>query len=130
MSLDSLVCVSRCCSTEARRRLTSFVAADSQLVSLAQTILGDPTPASRLVEYVLASLRTGAGDYDLHLTVLLKGARGCGKRTVVRSVARKTGFHLLEVSSVSFRLGETAKSDDCFSAARLLRSPGGDGDQD
>ena len=76
-------------------------AADSQLVSLEPTILGDPTPASRLVEYVLASLRSGAGEYDLHLTVLLKGARGCGKRTVVRSVARHTGFHLLEVSRFS-----------------------------
>jgi hypothetical protein len=35
--------------------------------------------------------------YDLHLTVLMRGARGSGKRTIVRSIARKTGFHLLEV---------------------------------
>lgn len=61
--------------------------------------LGDPTPSSRLLEYVQASLRPGASQFDLHLTVLIKGARGSGKRTLARAIARRTGFHLLEVSS-------------------------------
>lgn len=77
------------------------ITADTTLVSIRPTRLGDPTPASRLYDYVLGALRPGANEYDLHLTVLLKGARGCGKRTVVRTVARKTGFHLLEVRSPS-----------------------------
>lgn len=92
---------------------------------MARSVLGDPTPASRLVEYVNASLRPGASDYDLHLTVLLKGARGCGKRTIVRSVARVTGFHLLEVRP---RLRAPARTDPKLDG--LLRSARRDGDQD
>ena len=80
-------------------------------------MLGDPTPTSRLFEYVTAALRPGADDYDLHLTVLVKGARGSGKRSVVRSVARKTGFHLLEVRDAFVR-GRRELIDvvqlDCF----------------
>lgn len=82
-------------------RLT-VLTAESSLVVEQRSILGEPTPTSRLVEYVKASLRPGASEYDLHLTVLLKGARGCGKRTVVRNVARATGLHLLEVRLASF----------------------------
>ena len=39
-----------------------------------------------------------AVDYDLRLSVLLKGARGVGKQTTTRWVAQKAGIHLLEVS--------------------------------
>lgn len=80
---------------------------DSTLVSISPTRLGDATPASRLFEYVSAALRAGASEYDLHLTVLLKGARGCGKRTIVRTVARRTGFHLLEVRPSFLRANST-----------------------
>jgi peroxin-6 len=68
--------------------------------------LGEPTPASRLFEYITACLLPSASEYDLHLTVLIKGASGSGKRTVVRSIARKTGFHLLELDCFDL-LGET-----------------------
>ncbi|KAK4048422.1 peroxisomal assembly protein [Microbotryomycetes sp. JL201] len=59
------------------------------------------TPAHRLHEYVQASLRPGAANYDLNLTVLIKGAHGAGKKTLVKSVAWRAGFHLLEASSGS-----------------------------
>lgn len=36
-------------------------------------------------------------DYDLYLSVLLKGPRGIGKFTVATWVARRLGMHLLEV---------------------------------
>lgn len=50
-----------------------------------------------LLSLVQATLLPHAADYGLHLSVLLQGARGCGKRTVARWVAQKTGVHLLEV---------------------------------
>lgn len=70
---------------------------DGSIIDTTLNLLGDPTPASRLFEYTTAALRRGAKDYDLHLTVLLKGARGSGKRTVVKGVAKKAGFHCFEV---------------------------------
>jgi MoxR-like ATPase len=39
--------------------------------------------------------------YELRPSVLLKGARGCGKRTIVRSVAAELGVGVMEVSSCS-----------------------------
>jgi peroxin-6 len=39
-----------------------------------------------------------AMDYGLHLSVLLKGARGIGKFTVATWVAQRLGMHLLEVN--------------------------------
>ncbi|UZJ54156.1 hypothetical protein CBS101457_003476 [Exobasidium rhododendri] len=50
---------------------------------------------SRLVE---ATLLPHAADYGLHLTVLLKGARGSGKKTLTRWVAQQAGIHLIELN--------------------------------
>nr|CRX79136.1 hypothetical protein ls5930a1_00167 [Leucosporidium scottii]CRX79213.1 hypothetical protein ls5931a1_00041 [Leucosporidium scottii] len=91
---------------------------DTAPISTALNVLGDATPASRLLEYVQASLRKGASDYDLHLTVLVKGARGSGKRTVVRSIARKTGFHLLELDCFEL-LGESDLKTEGHLRARI-----------
>lgn len=55
------------------------------------------TPLARLIDLVSASLLPAAADYDLHLSVLLKGARGIGKRTTALWVAQKLGVHVLEV---------------------------------
>jgi peroxin-6 len=56
------------------------------------------TPFARLVDLVSAALLPTAVDYDLRLSVLLKGARGIGKHTTTRWVAQKSGIHLLEAS--------------------------------
>lgn len=74
---------------------------DSVDVSTKLPLLGGTTPAARLFEYIAALQNPGASEYDLHLTVLVKGARGSGKRALVRSVARQSGFHLLEVRAFS-----------------------------
>ncbi|GAA6020420.1 hypothetical protein JCM10207_002101 [Rhodosporidiobolus poonsookiae] len=66
-------------------------------VSLAPNILGDPTPASRLYDFLTSSLEPRARSYGLPLTVLLKGARGSGKKTVVKGVAAKAGVSVLDL---------------------------------
>lgn len=43
-------------------------------------------------------------DYELHLSVLLKGARGIGKFTVAAWVAQSLGMHLFEVCTLSLVL--------------------------
>lgn len=43
-----------------------------------------------------------AADYDLHLSILLKGARGVGKFTVASWVAQRLGMHLLEVNIAKY----------------------------
>ncbi|EPQ58726.1 hypothetical protein GLOTRDRAFT_11691, partial [Gloeophyllum trabeum ATCC 11539] len=62
-------------------------------------------PQTQLVKisdklYSLSSVAFAAHtkNYDLHLSVLLKGKRGCGKVFTVRRVARHLGIHLLEVN--------------------------------
>lgn len=88
-------------------------------------------PAFQLFEYVSSLMRDGASAWDLHLTVLVKGARGSGKPAVVSSVAP---FHCLQVSLPSFpfsfvRFG-TGEADDKAGAAGLFRRAGGDRVQD
>lgn len=57
---------------------------------------------SKLMDLVSAALLPTAVDYDLRLSVLLKGARGVGKYTTTRWVAQKAGMHLLEASMRRF----------------------------
>ncbi|GAA5903296.1 AAA family ATPase peroxin 6 [Sporobolomyces salmoneus] len=63
-------------------------------------------PASRLHDFILAALAPNASSYDLPLTVLGKGARGSGKRTLVNGVARQLGVHVLEIDAYDL-LGDT-----------------------
>lgn len=55
------------------------------------------SPYAKLMDIMSACLLPAAADYNLHLSVLFKGARGIGKRTVAYWVAQKLGIHLLEV---------------------------------
>ncbi|BGP35154.1 peroxisomal assembly protein [Rhodotorula toruloides] len=70
------------------------------------SLLGTPTPASKLYDFLLSSLTPRASTYSLPLTVLLKGARGSGKRTLIRSVARRAGVGLLDLDCFDL-LGES-----------------------
>ena len=54
--------------------------------------------SQKLVSLVSAALTPNAVEYKLQLSVLLKGARGAGKMTTIRTVARQLGMHVLEVS--------------------------------
>ncbi|BGP11179.1 peroxisomal assembly protein [Rhodotorula toruloides] len=70
------------------------------------SLLGTPTPASKLYDFLLSSLTPRASTYSLPLTVLLKGSLGSGKRTLIRSVARRAGVGLLELDCFDL-LGES-----------------------
>ena len=59
---------------------------------------GQESIPSRLMDFVKASSMKHTSELNINLTVLLKGARGSGKATIVRQVAQLSGFHLLEVS--------------------------------
>lgn len=61
-------------------------------------LLGQKSSFGKLFELSSATLARHAVDYGLHLSVLLKGARGIGKFTVATWVAQRLGMHLLEVN--------------------------------
>lgn len=61
-------------------------------------LLNSNSGFAKLLAISSASLVRRAVDYNLHLSVLLKGARGVGKFTVATWVAQRLGLHLLEVS--------------------------------
>ncbi|GAA6007485.1 hypothetical protein JCM11491_004179 [Sporobolomyces phaffii] len=67
---------------------------------------GTGSPASRLHDFISAALAPNASSFDLPLTVLVKGARGSGKRTMVHGVARHLGVHVLEIDAYDL-LGDT-----------------------
>lgn len=58
----------------------------------------------KLLALSSATLARCAIDYDLHVSVLLNGARGIGKFTVTTWVARCLGMHLLEVRTSLFKV--------------------------
>ena len=63
------------------------------------TCLTQPgTPFARLCSLVNAILSDEAQSMGLHLHVLLDGARGVGKRTLVHWVAQRTGVHVFEIA--------------------------------
>ncbi|KAJ6500326.1 AAA-domain-containing protein [Mycena sanguinolenta] len=55
-------------------------------------------PYGRLVSLCSATLLRDAVDYNLHLSVLLKGTRGTGKFTAACWVAQQIGMHILEIN--------------------------------
>lgn len=62
--------------------------------------LCDPNPVgpfTKIRDLVEAALYPSAMDYNLQLSLLLKGSRGCGKFTTTSWVAQSLGIHLLEV---------------------------------
>lgn len=54
-------------------------------------------PFNKLLALSSATMARRAIDYDLHTSILLKGARGIGKFTAATWVARQLGLHVLEV---------------------------------
>ena len=54
-------------------------------------------PFAKIRDLVEAALYPSAMDYNLQLSLLLKGSRGIGKFTTTSWVARSLGIHLLEV---------------------------------
>lgn len=63
-------------------------------------LLGENSSYQKILSLSSAGLVQHAVDYDLNLSLLLKGARGTGKFTTISWVTQRLGIHLLEVSSV------------------------------
>ncbi|EJU05669.1 AAA-domain-containing protein [Dacryopinax primogenitus] len=56
------------------------------------------SPYPKLLQLAAACLSPSALDYQLQLTVLLRGPRGVGKRTTALAVAQRLGMHVLDVN--------------------------------
>ncbi|PWN50872.1 AAA-domain-containing protein [Violaceomyces palustris] len=66
---------------------------DNQLSPLT----GPSSPYATILSLLKATLMPSAKSFDLHLSILLKGARGCGKGTVARWVAQAAGVQIIEI---------------------------------
>ncbi|KAJ7231442.1 P-loop containing nucleoside triphosphate hydrolase protein [Mycena haematopus] len=89
-------------------------------------------PYGKLVSLCSATLLRDAVDYKLHLSVLLKGARGTGKFTTACWVGQRIGMHILEINCYDL-IGETdtktegtlrarfEKLEECSPCILLLR---------
>ena len=60
-------------------------------------LLGPDSNFDKLFQIASAAAAPRAVDYNLNLSILLKGARGVGKFTTVFWVSQRLGMHLLEV---------------------------------
>ncbi|KAN0065525.1 peroxisomal assembly protein [Thecaphora frezii] len=107
--------------------------ADGSAASEASPLTAEGSAYATLLKLLGATLQPDAGRFGLHLSVLLKGARGSGKRTVVRWVAQAAGVQLVEidcfdlVSDTDARTEGTLrarfdKAADCAPAILLLRN--------
>ncbi|KAF8526854.1 AAA-domain-containing protein [Hysterangium stoloniferum] len=87
--------------------VASYLGLDSEVSSVPNASFTDSTkPYSKLRDLAEATLHPSAVDYELQLSVLLKGSRGIGKYTTALRVACSLGVHLLDVNCFSL-IGET-----------------------
>ncbi len=68
-----------------------------ELKKLVAPLVAATSPYATLTSLLTATLQNNASRFGLHLSVLLKGARGCGKKTVARWVAKAAGVQLVEL---------------------------------
>nr|QBH67442.1 putative PEX6-peroxisomal assembly protein [Ustilago esculenta] len=69
----------------------------TELRNLVAPLTAPSSPYATLSSLLSATLQSNAIRFGLHLSVLLKGARGCGKKTVARWVAKAAGVQLVEL---------------------------------
>ncbi|GAC98613.1 hypothetical protein PHSY_006207 [Pseudozyma hubeiensis SY62] len=72
-------------------------ATSSELRTLVAPLVAPSSAYGTLSSLLTATLQSNASRFGLHLSVLLKGARGCGKKTVTRWVAKAAGVQLVEL---------------------------------
>ncbi|KAF8590012.1 AAA-domain-containing protein [Ramaria rubella] len=76
------------------------------LSSLNLALLDPSSPLAKFRDLAEAALYPAAMDYDLQLSLLLKGSRGIGKFTAASWVAQFIGIHLMEINCFDL-IGET-----------------------
>ncbi|KIO23355.1 hypothetical protein M407DRAFT_27134, partial [Tulasnella calospora MUT 4182] len=84
-------------------------------------LTGIGSPFAKLHDVVQAALVPSAVDYDLPISVLLKGSRGIGKQTVARWVAEDLGVHVYEINCFDV-VGETEVKTEGILRARFERA--------
>ncbi|KAJ9478835.1 Peroxisomal ATPase PEX6 [Pseudozyma hubeiensis] len=72
-------------------------ATSSELRTLVAPLVAPSSAYATLSSLLTATLQSNASRFGLHLSALLKGARGCGKKTVTRWVAKAAGVQLVEL---------------------------------
>ncbi|KAF7295187.1 AAA domain-containing protein [Mycena indigotica] len=77
------------------RRSPSALLADLNSTSC---LLGPASPFSKLSTLCSATLLRDAVDYNLNVSILLKGVSGIGKYTTARWVAETLGIHFMEIN--------------------------------
>jgi len=98
------------------------------VLSSSSSLTGTSSIYQKLQDLLKATMRKDSGNLGIHLSVLLKGARGSGKKTLVKWLAEKSGVHLVEVSSVCLFLDflSTTKAESAsvfFFPYRSIVSP-------
>ncbi|KAG8958992.1 peroxisomal assembly protein [Tulasnella sp. 419] len=77
----------------------------------------------KLKDIIETALLPQAADYDLHISVLLKGSRGIGKQTIARWVAQHLGMHIYELNCFEI-VGETDVKTEGTLRARFEQASG------
>lgn len=100
------------------------IASSTPPLPAGSTALSSPSsPFARLGQLVHATLLPSATSYGLHLSVLLLGARGSGKKTVAGWVAKQTGVHLVDVNCFDV-LGDSDTQTEGVLRARFEAAAG------
>ncbi|KAH9830946.1 AAA-domain-containing protein [Rhodofomes roseus] len=87
----------------------------------ASNLLGPNSAYSKLLALTAAALKPHAVEYQLQLTVLLKGPKGSGKFTTASWVVQHLGIHLFEVNCYEV-LGENDAKTEGTLRARFERA--------
>ncbi|CDZ96282.1 Peroxisome assembly factor 2 containing the AAA-type ATPase domain [Phaffia rhodozyma] len=85
--------------------------------------ISPPSPLLTLYEILRSSLGSSMGQCGLQLSILLKGARGSGKRTITRSAAARLGFGMLEINCFELVADTDSKTEGVL-RARFERAAG------
>ncbi|KAF8491938.1 AAA-domain-containing protein [Gautieria morchelliformis] len=78
--------------------VTSYLGVDGPSPLCNLSFFDVPEPLVKLRDLTEAALYPSALDFNLQLSVLLKGSRGIGKFTAASWVARSLGIHMLEIN--------------------------------
>ncbi|KZT03423.1 AAA-domain-containing protein [Laetiporus sulphureus 93-53] len=85
------------------------------------TLLDPDSAFGKLLALSSAALNRHAVDYQLQLSIVLKGSNGVGKRTVATAVAQRLGMHIFEVNCYDV-LGENDVKTEGTLRARFERA--------
>lgn len=86
------------------------------LPSAPSPLTSETSVYATLMRLVQATLLPHAASFGLHLGVLLKGARGSGKKTLARWVAQRAGVHLVEINCFDLIADTDARTEGVLRA--------------